>query len=62
MTKEHVMFKLINGDRFIHIFMVRPDESSKDVIETYIYNYNQSCYTREEMCNYDYEIYKVESF
>ena len=45
MTKIHVMFKLLNGNRFIDTMMVRPDESAKDVVETYIYGYNESCYT-----------------
>ena len=44
MTKIHVMFKLLNGNRFLDTLMVRPDESSKDLIETYSYKYNQSCY------------------
>ena len=61
MTKIHVMFKLLNGNRFLDILMVRPDESSKDLIETYIYKYNQSCHNLGEQCNYDYEIYKVEN-
>lgn len=60
MTKIHVMFKLLNGNRFIDTMMVRPDESAKDVVESYIYKYNQSCYTMGEQCNYDYEIYKFE--
>lgn len=47
MTKIHVMFKLLNGNRFIDTMMVRPDEGAKDVVESYIYKYNQSCYTME---------------
>lgn len=61
MTKIHVMFKLLNGNRFIDTMMVRPDEGAKDVVESYIYKYNQSCYTMGEQCNYDYEIYKFEN-
>lgn len=61
MTKIHVMFKLLNGNRFIDTMMVRPDEGAKDVVESYIYKYNQSCYTMGEQCNHDYEIYKFEN-
>lgn len=61
MTKIHVMFKLLSGNRFIDTMMVRPDEGAKDVVESYIYKYNQSCYTMGEQCNYDYEIYKFEN-
>lgn len=62
MSKVHVMFKLINGDRFIKIFMVADNESAKDIIDTFLYRYNMVCPFMCERCDYDYEIYKVEKF
>lgn len=43
MSKVYVMFKLINGDRFIKIFMVADSESTKDTIDTFLYRYNMCC-------------------
>ena len=37
------------------------DESSQDVIETFIYNYNKTKYKVSEMCNYNYEILEVKT-
>lgn len=62
MSKVHVMFKLINGDRFIKIFIVSDNESAKDIIDTFIYKYNMVCRFMCERCDYDFEIYKVETF
>lgn len=43
MSKVYVMFKLINGDRFIKIFIVADNESAKDIIDTFLYWYNMVC-------------------
>lgn len=62
MTKEIVKFVCFDGTTFTEEFMVKDDESSKDIIETFIYNYNynkgKTCL--EEMCCYAYQLLTVE--
>lgn len=43
-TREIVRFKRYDGSIFHRTFIVRDDESSQDIIETFIYNYNKTKY------------------
>lgn len=56
MTKETYKFVCMDGSTFIKAFNVKDDESSKDIIETFIYNYNKDKTLLEEMCLYDYDL------
>ena len=59
-TREIVRFKRYDGSIFHRTFIVRDDESSQDIIETFIYNYNKTKYKVSEMCSYVYEILQVD--
>lgn len=56
MTKDLVKFVCFDGSTFIKEFMVKNDESLKDIIETFIYNYNKTKTCLDEMCCYVYEL------
>lgn len=60
-TREIVRFKRYDGSIFHRTFIVRDDESSQDIIETFIYNYNKTNYKVSEMCSYVYEILEVKT-
>ncbi len=60
-TREIVRFKRYDGSIFHRTFIVRDDESSQDIIETFIYNYNKTKYKVSEMCSYVYEILQVDT-
>lgn len=60
MTKETVKFVCHDGSTFTKEFMVKDDESSKDIIETFIYNYNKSKSFLDEMLCYTYQFLTVE--
>ena len=59
-TREIVRFTCFDGSVFHRTFIVI-DESSQDVIETFIYNYNKTKYKVSEMCNYNYEVLEVKT-
>lgn len=60
MTKETVKFVRYDGLTFTKEFLVKDDESSKDIIETFIYNYNKGKNCLDEMCCYAYQLLTVE--
>lgn len=60
MTKETYKIVCMDGSTFIKTFNVKDDESSKDIIETFIYNYNKDKTLLEEMCLYVYDLVDVE--
>lgn len=60
-TREIVRFTRFDGSVFHRTFIVKDDESSQYVIETFIYNYNKTKYKVSEMCNYNYEILQVDT-
>lgn len=59
-TREIVRFKRYDGSIFHRTFIVKDNESSQDIIETFIYNYNKTKYKVSEMCSYVYEILQVD--
>lgn len=60
MTREIVRFTRFDGSVFHRTFIIKDNESSQDVIETFIYNYNKTKYKTSEMVNYNYEILQFE--
>lgn len=54
MTKYLVKFVCFDGSTFTKEFIVKDDESLKDIIETFIYNYNKTKTCLEEICSYYY--------
>lgn len=58
MTKLIVKFVCMDGSTFKYDFIVKDDESAKDKIESFIYNYNKT--SLELMCLYVYEILSSE--
>ena len=60
MTKETVKFVCYDGSTFTKDLIVKDDESSIDVIETFIYNYNKTKTCIEEMCCYTYQVLSFE--
>lgn len=60
MTREIVKFTRFDGSVFHRTFHVKDNESSQDIIETFIYNYNKTKYKVSEMCSYVYEILQVD--
>lgn len=60
MTKETVKFVCYDGSTFTRDLIVKDDESSIDVIETFIYNYNKTKTTIDEMCCYIYQVLSFE--
>lgn len=61
MTREIVKFTRFDGSVFHRTFHVKDNESSQDIIETFIYNYNKTKYKTSEMCSYVYEILEVKT-
>lgn len=57
MTREIVKFTRFDGSVFHRTFHVKDNESSQDIIEDFIYNYNKV----SEMCNYNYEVLEVKT-
>ena len=60
-TREIVKFTRFDGSVFHRTFHVKDNESSQDIIEDFIYNYNKTKYKVSEMCNYNYEILEVKT-
>lgn len=60
MTREIVRFTRFDGSVFCRTFIIKDDESSQDIIETFIYNYNKTKYKTSDMVNYNYELLQVE--
>lgn len=60
MTRETFKFVRYDGLTFTKEFMVKDNESSKDIIETFIYNYNKSKSCLDEMLCYTYQLLTVE--
>ncbi len=60
MTKLIVKFVCMDGSTFKYDFIVKDDESAKDKIESFIYNYNKNKTSLELMCLYVYEILSSE--
>ena len=60
MTRETVKFVCFDGSTFTKEFMVKDNESSKDIIETFIYNYNKGKTCLDEMLCYAYQLLTVE--
>lgn len=60
-TREIVRFTRFDGSVFHRTFIVKDDESSQDVIETFIYNYNKTKYKPSDMVNYNYEVLEVKT-
>lgn len=61
MTREIVKFTRFDGLVFCRIFIIKDDESSQDIIETFIYNYNKTKYKASDMVNYNYELLQVDT-
>ena len=61
MTKLTVKFTIVDGSNFYQTFFVKDDESSKDIIESFIYNYNKTEYRIEKICPYIYDLVAVET-
>ena len=61
MTREIVRFTRFDGSVFHRTFIVKDDESSQDVIENFIYNYNKTKYKSYDMVNYNYEVLQVDT-
>ena len=59
MTKGTVKFLCFDDTTFTEEFLVKDDESFKDIIETFIYNYNKGKTCLVEMC-YAYQLLTVE--
>ena len=49
-----------DGETFTKEFIVKDDESSKDIIEGFIYQYNKTKMCLDEMCCNTYHILKSE--
>lgn len=60
MTKLIVKFLCMDGSTFTYDFIIKDDESAKDKIESFIYNYNKNKSFLELMCLYVYEILSSE--
>lgn len=60
-TREIVRFTRFDGSVFHRTFIVKDDESSQDIIETFIYNYNKTKYKSFDMVNYNYEVLEVKT-
>ena len=60
LTREIVKFVCYDGETFIKEFIVKDDESSKDIIEGFIYQYNKTKMCLDEMCCNTYHILKSE--
>ena len=60
MTREIVRFTRFDGSVFCRTFIIKDDESSQDIIETFIYNYNKTKYKASDMVDYNYELLQVE--
>lgn len=61
MTREIVKFTRFDGSVFHITFHVKDNESSQDIIEDFIYNYNKTKHKVSEMCNYNYEVLEVKT-
>ena len=61
MTMEIVKFTRFDGSFFHRTFHVKDNESSQDIIEDFIYNYNKTKYKVSEMVNYNYEVLEVKT-
>lgn len=61
MTKETYKFICNDGSSFYQTFFVKDDESSKDIIESFIYQYNKTEYRIEKFCPYIYALVAIET-